>query len=75
MAVSDTPAFPSVSPTEQEVVTRPGMTLRDWFAGQALAAGTIQRAHDNDMGRAATRQSVAETCYAVADAIMVARDG
>ncbi len=33
MAVKDTPAFPSVSPTEQEVVTRPGMTLRDWFAG------------------------------------------
>ncbi len=39
--------------------------------------GTIQRAYDNDthMGRAGTRQSVAEMCYTVADAMMEARDG
>ena len=42
------------------------MTLRDWFAGQALAGS----ADLDDM----TRQEIAAFCYALADAMMEARE-
>lgn len=45
-----------------------GMTLRDWFAGQALA-GIALDVCDVPQG------SVAERCYALADAMIAAREG
>ena len=74
MATKDQPAFPSVSPTDKEVVTRTGMTLRDWFAGQVLASGTIQKPYNmTQLGQQGTRRAISEACYAVADALMEAR--
>ena len=54
------PAFPSSK-------GHPGMTLRDWFAGQALA-GFL--ASDQPI---VSYRSIAEDAYAFADAMMKAR--
>lgn len=71
------PAFPNCHPSSE-----PGMTLRDWFAGQALAGG---RARDTVpdwqldawFGKTATsikrEQIVARDAYALADAMLAAR--
>jgi hypothetical protein len=48
--------------------THPGMTLRDWFAGQAMA-GLV-----SDDPRV-TYQTVAELAYHHADAMLAAREG
>ena len=61
----------------------PGMSLRDWFAGQALAGCTALqdgRFHDAkkhpslEEWRAATRMEDAVWCYAMADAMLKARE-
>jgi len=52
----------------------PGMSLRDWFAGQALNAvnpedlyfGTVEKPHN-------PWPNVAENCYKAADAMLAAR--
>lgn len=44
----------------------PGMSLRDWFAGQALANMYTDNDQDPD--------KVAEWAYQVADAMLAARD-
>lgn len=68
-------AFPAVTigrPGNEFVrIHHPGMTLRDWFAGQALA-GWVS---DPGVGAAdaAQRQNLAEICYAIADAMLEAR--
>jgi hypothetical protein len=49
------PAFPAL--------THPGMSLRDWFAGQVLAS-PIDDDADADLAR---------RCYAIADAMLAAR--
>jgi hypothetical protein len=46
-----------------------GMTLRDWFAGQALAG---MMAHKDSAKW--TRNEVAGDCYAYADAMLKARE-
>ncbi len=44
------------------------MTLRDWFAGQALSSiGTVDGYADHTQ--------LANDCYAVADAMLKAREG
>lgn len=61
------PAFPSVG--GPEYVKDAGMSLRDWFAGQALAGigtwnpGSVFPDHG----------AKAEFCYAAADAMLAAR--
>ena len=66
-------AFPRQSHTErwnesmQEFEQDPGMSLRDWFAGQALA-GIMA-----DPG-APSAERTAEICYAMADAMLKARE-
>ncbi|MFC0305160.1 hypothetical protein ACFSTI_20850 [Rhizorhabdus histidinilytica] len=60
------PAFPTgVDDTE-------GMTLRDWFAGQALASGVS--AEDFQCASGETRwQAEARYCYRLADAMLAER--
>lgn len=53
-------------------VSYPGMTLRDWFAGQALA-GFFANAHTPHMN--AADNDAAEYCYRMADAMLAARTG
>ena len=62
------PAFP-VTPTDrsgQIAETQCGMTLRDWFAGQALAA--TRHSYGNSY------TALAKAAYAIADAMLAARN-
>jgi len=52
------------------MVDQGGMTLRDWFAGQALAGMLANPAHRIDFKRAHD----AGFCYEVADAMLKERD-
>ncbi len=58
------PAFPA--PYDGHGSGDPGMSLRDWFAGQALAGnlGNPWSSHED---------SVASRCYKIADAMLKAR--
>lgn len=49
----------------------PGMTLRDWFAGQALAGWIASTVHDSEMP---DDKDTARGCYEYADAMIEARD-
>ena len=46
-----------------------GMTLRDYFVGQALA-GLLARSHAHDW----TQREIIDTCYSCADAMIKARE-
>lgn len=70
----DTPAFPSTYKVTTHTGSSfesytPGMTLRDWFAGQALAG---MMTNPKQVSSAA---SIAAYAYEVADAMMKARGG
>lgn len=56
----------------------PGMSLRDWFAGQALVgllpAEEIAREEDSPIDRCATAREFAEASYEIADAMLTARE-
>ena len=56
------PAFACVGGAQS--VAQQGMSLRDYFAGQALAGGVY------DAGNA---QKFADNCYLIADAMLIAR--
>ena len=67
------PAFPRHAleiklPDGSVVPKDPGMTLRDWFAGQALA-GLVSYVVEG-----ATFENVAEDAYKAADAMLRARE-
>lgn len=66
------PAFPINSPSgnPEYMPQRDGMTLRDWFAGQAIAT-MINKSEDSDGGW--DGGSVAAGCYAIADAMLAER--
>jgi hypothetical protein len=57
------PAFP-----RPMVAAAPGMTLRDWFASQALAGLLAFQGHHMDAALGA------EDCYNYADAMLKARE-
>jgi hypothetical protein len=59
-------AFPAGNPTHGG---HEGMTLRDWFAGQALAGMGVECTSDEFC-----HSSVAECAYAYADAMLRARE-
>ncbi|MCL2556888.1 MAG: hypothetical protein FWE09_00250 [Treponema sp.] len=60
------PAFPVIESFGTEsVCTHPGMELRDWFAGQALAG---MMARPNLCGEDV------HDCYRIADAMLAARE-
>jgi hypothetical protein len=72
------PAFPSKINTDYEIAFFPGMTLRDYFAGQAIQAVF---ANNWEMFLDNTFQSpeevpheVARDAYAIADAMLAARE-
>ena len=58
-------AFPMAVPENWDSI-QDGMTLRDWFAGQALASGTYTDSDDVWMS---------EQCYIIADAMIAERNG
>jgi hypothetical protein len=64
------PAFPSVGEGfGNPSYSAPGMTLRDWFAGQALASMGIEYTSDRF-----NLASVSNCAYAYADAMLRARE-
>ena len=60
------PAFPSV----YREVGLAGMSLRDWFAGQALAGMTA----DHEVTLVLKATDIASVAYKLADAMIAARD-
>jgi len=69
------PAFPEIGNIahNSDWQNESGMTLRDWFAGQALlgilANPTVRQADKSMSGE----EALARTAYAVADAMIKAR--
>lgn len=55
---------------EEQTMTIPGMTLRDYFAGQALAG--IMSNVKEDFGDN-PHETIAKICYAYADALLEQR--
>lgn len=64
------PAFPSAYGTTNG---NDGLTMRDYFAGQALAGVWAGRESDFVKISAPTTTDVAVACYAIADAMLKAR--
>jgi hypothetical protein len=66
------PAFPVLRETENPNIplfmASSGMTLRDWFAGQALASNNISEHNQIDWA-----DRVAAQAYLIADAMLAAR--
>ena len=51
----------------------PGMSLRDWFAGQALMGWAAGRNHSMDPEKSSMK-AISISCYAYADAMLRARE-
>lgn len=75
--MSDIPAFPQpINPSEQGR----GMTLRDYFAAQAMQVvmpsviAELQRKSYSDEKTKLLKNTSAEACYGMADAMMKARE-
>lgn len=68
------PAFPNTGNSTWNLHPHAGMSLRDWFAGQALATLVAQH-HGNDWGVDGVRHYpiCAEKAYRAADAMLEAR--
>lgn len=72
--MSNPPAFPSVCLGDPgHPASEPGMTLRDWFAGQALAGVMSICVSDTPRDGEAMPQSFARKAYEIADAMLAAR--
>jgi hypothetical protein len=70
------PAFPTTKPLEHWGDPNQGMTLRDYFAAQAL--GVMCSSNVKATGTFASpdgRATVASVCYLMADAMLEARKG
>lgn len=61
------PAFPALGPNYP--YSENGMSLRDWFAGQALAGFIAASANRNILAKLE-----ASMCYQMADAMLAARE-
>lgn len=68
------PAFPVIvsNPGNAEVI--PGMTLRDWFAGQALVGCQHIMESGNDYFIPDTPEVIAGMAYKLADAMLAERN-
>lgn len=75
---SDQPAFPTGLITDGKGIVyggSNGMTLRDYFAGQALAGGLEQGVEDDmNVNWWHDSNKIAKRAYAIADAMLAARD-
>lgn len=68
-------AFPNITP-DMNVVGGPGMTLLDWFAGQALAGIAVNLSNDNiqELADGIKRGSaITAAAYAIADSMISKR--
>ena len=65
------PAFPHQD--SGDTGTRPGMSLRDWFAGQALHSVILTCANDTREEGETRERMFAKKAYAIADAMLEAR--
>jgi hypothetical protein len=70
------PAFPGPSFTQNGYPNghAMGMTLRDWFAGQALCSVPLQHWNVETLGDDEVIRRWAVCAYAVADAMLAARE-
>lgn len=77
MAINDGgPAFPTPVIDQRGARDYPGMSLRDWFAGQAMA-GMLAYSQNDRSGNWANNASeiaVARGAYEYADAMLAARE-
>lgn len=72
-APENPPAFPSVCLGDPDhPASIPGMTLRDWLAGQALV-GTIMDQASWGVDHSKTAPDFARIAYDIADAMLAAR--
>jgi hypothetical protein len=71
------PAFPNVPSDPGYTKWDEGMSLRDWFAGQALAGMAASRfwAENVQANRPGCLKLVAQSAYDMADAMLKARGG
>lgn len=60
---------PHAFPLDNDFTSQSGMTLRDYFAGQALAGACADPSATESM----TYERIAEWCYNQADAMLAAR--
>lgn len=70
------PAFPYSYATPNEFRFQSGMTLRDWFAGQALAGIAVNLSNDNIQELADGIKGgniITEAAYAIADSMISKR--
>lgn len=70
------PAFPHESydaDADMDTV-KTGMSLRDWFAGQALA-GTMAYSGNGYGDQQLTARQIASVCFDIADAMLAKREG
>jgi hypothetical protein len=65
------PAFPA---TRNGFAVHEGMSLRDWFAGQALAGITVG-SYSGDVITPEIAASIASEAYLIADAMLLVRKG
>ncbi len=77
------PAFPLQALASPGSEATWGMTLRDWFAGQVIVGLMAKLPLVDQTGslgvkvedKIAYNQDIAESCYAIADAMLRAREG
>lgn len=76
------PAFPVIPPCDESGISEPGypypaqgMSLRDWFAGQAIALFPMSEKNVEALlvGAKPRHDIVASFCYDLADAMLEAR--
>jgi hypothetical protein len=65
-------AFPALGPNYP--YSEIGMTLRDYFAGQALNGFTVSSSANNEESIPLLMKMLAETSYLAADAMLLARE-
>ena len=58
---------------ETDYLAQDGMTLRDYFAAQ-IAVGAMSEYWNSDRMRDPTAEDIAQTAYAIADAMLKARE-
>ena len=64
------PAFPNYPTSYQYNPDQKGMTLRDWFAGQALGATIASIEIEGTVSIEDVAQAVSKGAYAIADALL-----